>query len=79
MNLLATSLAILLLMMQTLSPGLAVTFAASAVIKSTQDQKPPDSAAQSGEEIPFLEVGKPVDRELAGGETQMYGLRIATG
>ncbi len=66
----------ILLVGGSLSPTLAYT---NSRVSPTQQSPTADSAAKQENEARLLEAGKPIQREMGGGETHLYRVRMEAG
>src|SRR6185295_9322721 len=55
------------------------SFLARDSLQSAQEIKPSNTAVQNDQHVRLLEVGKPIEREMRGGETHAYSFPLASG
>lgn len=53
--------------------------AAAMIVQTTQQESVKDKAAQGESDVRLLELGKPIEREIAGGQSHLYQVSLAEG
>src|SRR5258708_3825224 len=59
--------------------GLMTSMLARDSLKYVQDNKASNATAQREPDVRLIEAGKPIERELKGGETHVYSVALTAG
>jgi CHAT domain-containing protein/Tfp pilus assembly protein PilF len=59
--------------------GLGLERAAASMAQSAQQQSDANKTAEQEKDVRLLELGKPIERELAGGQSHVYQIALAAG